>query len=51
MQSKAATSYSAKTGSLASMVKPVVVYWVQYVKSGEAYDVITAYSHRIKWRV
>lgn len=36
---------------LASMVKPVVVYWVQYVKNGEAYDVITAYSHRIKWRV
>jgi Fe-S oxidoreductase len=37
--------------SLASMVKPAVVYWVQYIKNGDAYEVITAYSHRIKWRV
>jgi hypothetical protein len=37
--------------SLASMVKPAVVYWVQYIKNCDGYEVITAYSHRIKWRV
>jgi hypothetical protein len=33
------------------MVKAVVVYWVQYEKNSETYDIKTAYSHRIKWRV
>lgn len=38
---------------LASLVKPVVTYWVQYRPTAgggaEDYDVATAYSHRIKW--
>ena len=38
---------------LASLVKSVVTYWVQYrpVPEGgaEDFDVATAYSHRIKW--
>jgi|AGTN01.1.fsa_nt_gi hypothetical protein len=36
---------------LASMVKPAVVYWVQYAGKDDQYEVTTAYSHRIKWRV
>jgi len=36
--------------SLASLVKPVVVYWVQYACKSGVYEVATAYSHRIKWR-
>ena len=57
------TIWTAETGgdklvseegwSLASLVKPVVTYWVQYKPTpgggAEDYTVSTAYSHRIKW--
>ena len=39
--------------SLASLVKPVVTYWAQYRPApgggAEDYEIVTAYSHRIKW--
>ncbi len=39
--------------SLASLVKPVVTYWAQYRPlpggGAEDFEVVTAYSHRIKW--
>ena len=57
------TIWTAETGgdklvseegwSLASLVKPVVTYWVQYKPTpgggAEDYTVCTAYSHRMKW--
>ena len=57
------TVWTAETGgdklvsedgwSLASLVKPVVTYWVQYKPTpgggAEDYTVCAAYSHRMKW--
>jgi len=36
---------------LASMVKPVITYWVEYRKTGpETYQVLSAYHHRMRFK-
>jgi len=43
--------YSPDTETyLGCLVKPVLTYWVEYKKNGDAFDVVNVYCHRMHFR-